>query len=436
MKFYDRKKELEILDSNLKQSKKSSCFTVMIGRRRVGKTSLLLESMKKEKYLYLFVSRKSESLLCAQFQKNASDALGMQIFGTISQFKDLFEQLLILATKEHYTLIVDEFQEFGNINPAIFSDIQNLWDEYKDKVKINFIVCGSIYSMMMKIFENKKEPLFGRLTSKIVLQPFPISIIKEILNDYNPQYTSEDLLCLYMLTGGVPKYITLLMEAGAITHNDMLNMATRLDSPFIGEGKDFLISEFGKEYGTYFSILQLIASGKTTQSEVDSIIGKNTGAYLVNLEKEYSLITKNKPMFSKPESRKARWSLSDNYLHFWFRFIYPNQSLIEIGRHELLREYIDKSYEQYSGWVLEKYFRAKIAESERVTNIGSYWDNKGENEIDLIALNDLDKTAIVAEIKRNPKKIDMSLLRAKADSIKKELSKYDVDLRGLSMNNM
>lgn len=436
MKFYDRKKELEILDSNLKQSKKSSCFTVMIGRRRVGKTSLLLESMKKEKYLYLFVSRKSESLLCAQFQKNAIDALGMQIFGTISQFKDLFEQLLILATKEHYTLIVDEFQEFRNINPAIFSDIQNLWDEYKDKVKINFIVCGSIYSMMMKIFENKKEPLFGRLTSKIVLQPFPISIIKEILNDYNPQYTSEDLLCLYMLTGGVPKYITLLMEAGAITHNDMLNMATRLDSPFIGEGKDFLISEFGKEYGTYFSILQLIASGKTTQSEVDSIIGKNTGAYLVNLEKEYSLITKNKPMFSKPESRKARWSLSDNYLHFWFRFIYPNQSLIEMGRHELLREYIDKSYEQYSGWVLEKYFRAKIAESERVTNIGSYWDNKGENEIDLIALNDLDKTAIVAEVKRNPKKIDMSLLCAKADSIKKELSKYDVDLRGLSMNNM
>jgi AAA+ ATPase superfamily predicted ATPase len=239
-----------------------------------------------------------------------------------------------------------------------------------------------------------------------------------------------------MLTGGVPKYINLLMEAGAVTHNDMLDMATRLDSPFIGEGKDFLISEFGKEYGTYFSILQLIASGKTTQSEVDSIIGKNTGAYLVNLERKYSLITKNKPMFSKPESRKARWSLSDNYLHFWFRFIYPNQSLIEIGKHELLREYIDKSYEQYSGWVLEKYFRAKIAESERVTNIGSYWDNKGENEIDLIALNDLDKTAIVAEVKRNPKKIDMNLLQTKVDSIKKELSKYDVDLRGLSMNDM
>jgi AAA+ ATPase superfamily predicted ATPase len=436
MKFYNRTAELEILARTLEQSKKSSCFTVMVGRRRIGKTSLLLESVKGQKYLYLFVSRKSEPLLCEQFQKDATDALGLQIFGTITRFKDLFEQLLIFATKEHYTLIIDEFQEFDNVNSSIFSDVQNLWDQYKDKTKINFIASGSIYSMMMKIFENRKEPLFGRLSSKITLQPFAVSVIKEILNDYNPKYTSEDLLCLYMLTGGVPKYIDLLMEAGAATKDKILDMVTRPDSPFIGEGKELLISEFGKEYGTYFSILQLIASGKTTQSEIDSIIGKNTGAYLVNLEKEYSLITKNKPMFSKPESRKARWSLNDNYLRFWFRFIYPNQSLIEMGKYDLLRETIDKNYEQYSGFILEKYFRAKMAEEERITAIGSYWDSKGENEIDLIALNDLDKTAIVAEVKRNPKKIDMALLQAKADSIKKELAKYEVELRGLSMNDI
>ncbi|MCD7930167.1 MAG: ATPase, partial [Tannerellaceae bacterium] len=78
------------------------------------------------------------------------------------------------------------------MNSSIFSDIQNLWDQYKDKAKINFIASGSIYSMMMKIFENRKEPLFGRLTSKITLQPFAVSVIKEILNDYNPKYTQED----------------------------------------------------------------------------------------------------------------------------------------------------------------------------------------------------------------------------------------------------
>lgn len=436
MKFYNKTQELEVLSRTLEQSQKSSCFTVMVGHRRIGKTSLLLESVKGQKYLYLFVSRKSEPLLCEQFQKDATRALGIQIFGSITQFKDLFEQLLIFATKEYYTLIIDEFQEFDNINSSIFSDIQNLWDQYKDKTKINFIASGSIYSMMMKIFENRKEPLFGRLTSKMILKPFAVSVIKEILNDYNPKYTAEDLLCLYMLTGGVPKYLDLLMEAGAVTKDKMLDMVTSPDSPFLGEGRDLLVSEFGKEYGTYFSIMQLIASGKTTQSEIDSIIEKNTGAYLVNLEKEYSLIIRNKPMFSKPESRKNRWSLNDNYLRFWFRFIFPNQSLIEMGKNELLREYIDKNYEQYSGLILEKYFLAKTVEEERVTMIGRYWDNKGLNEIDLIALNDLDKTAIIAEVKRNPKKIDLNLLQAKVDFIKKELSKYKVLLKSLSLEDM
>ncbi len=189
--------------------------------------------------------------------------------------------------------------------------------------------------MMMKIFENRKEPLFGRLTSKITLQPFAVRVIKEILNDYNPKYTGEDFLCLYMLSGGVPKYIDLLMEAGAVTKNSMLDVAIRPDSPFLGEGRDLLISEFGKEYGTYFSILQLIASGKTKQSEIDSIINKNTGAYLVNLEKEYSLISRVKPMFAQPRSRKTRWTLNDNYLRFWFRFIFPNQSLVEMERERM-----------------------------------------------------------------------------------------------------
>ncbi|HOO95462.1 MAG TPA: ATP-binding protein [Proteiniphilum sp.] len=436
MKFYNRKKEQEILLQNKIQSEKSACFTVMVGRRRIGKTSLLLESVRGQKYLYLFVARKNENLLCSQFQSDAEKMLGLKIFGTITQFRDLFEQLLIFATREHFTLIIDEFQEFESVNPAIFSDIQNLWDQYKDKARINFIACGSIYSLMMKIFENRKEPLFGRLSSKIILQPFAVSVTKDILREYNAKYSPEDLLCLYLLTGGVAKYIELLMDAGAVTHKQMLDMVTRADSPFIGEGKDLLISEFGKEYGTYFSILQLIASGKNRQSEIDSIIDKNTGAYLVNLEKEYSLIVRNKPMFSKPGSRRARWSLNDNYLRFWFRFIYPNQSLIEMGRFDLLREYIDKNYEQYSGLILEKYFREKISESLRVTEIGSYWDSKGENEIDIVALNDLDKTSIIAEVKRNAKKIDMVKLETKVKSIQKHLAKYKTDIIGLSMDNM
>ena len=441
MKFYDRINELETLARIDEQSAETACFTVMVGQRRIGKTSLLLRSAAEKKMLYLFVSRNSEAVLCRQFQEQASEILGLQIYGTISRFADLFEQLLIFAQNEHYTLIIDEFQDFDNINRAIFSEIQNLWDRYKDKIKLNFIVCGStgnysLYSLMMKIFENNKEPLFARLTSKIVLKPFTISVMKEILKDYNPNYTAEDLLFLYTITGGVSHYIALLMNAKATTFKKMLDFVCRSDSPFLNEGKELLVSEFGRDYSNYFSILQLIASGKCTQSEIDSIIGKNTGTYLANLENQYSLITKSKPMFSKPESRNTHWSIGDNFLNFWFRFIYPNQALIEMGKFDLLKLYITNNYEQYSGLLLEKYFRQKFAEEETITAIGNFWDKRCENEIDLIALNDFNKTAIIAEVKRNPKKISLQTLAAKTAAIQKELAKYEISLKALSLNDL
>ena len=430
MKFYDRKKELKLLQNINEQSRNSACFTVMVGRRRIGKTALLLESVRGEKFLYLFVSRKSEVLLCEQFQQDIKESLGLDIFGRVDNFRTLFEQLMIYATKTHFTLIIDEFQEFDNINSSIFSDIQNIWDRYKEEAKVNLIACGSIYSMMKKIFENNKEPLFGRLTSKIILKPFHVSTIN------NPGYTPEDLLAFYLITGGVAKYVALLMEAGATTFNKMIHYTVRPDSPFLSEGRDLLISEFGREYATYFSILQLIASGKTAQNEVDSIIGKNTGAYLANLEKEYSLINRNKPMFSKPESRNSRWCLNDNYLMFWFRFIFPNLSMIELGKNDMLEKFILKNYEQYSGYILERYFRDRITESEDITDIGNYWDNKGENEIDLIALNRFEGKALIAEVKRNPNKINIARLYEKVASIKKQLSHYTLEIKGLSMQDM
>lgn len=436
MKFYDRIKELESLRQMLEQSKKSACFTAIIGRRRIGKTSLLMESVKDEKYLYLFVSRKNEQLLCNQFQREASEAIGIQIFGSITDFRTFFEQLMIFAINEPFTLIIDEFQEFERVNKSIFSDIQDVWDRYKDKSKINFIACGSIYSMMKRVFENEKEPLFGRLTSKIILRPFSITTLKEILKDYNTNFGSEDIFCLYLITGGVAKYIALLMEAGATNKEKMIKYVTRLDSPFLTEGRDLLISEFGKEYGTYFSILQLIASGKTAQNEIDSIIEKNTGTYLVNLELEYSLIQRNKPIFSKPESRNIRWSLNDNFLLFWFRFIYPNQSMIELGKNEKMTEYIQLNYEQFSGLILERYFREKITEEESITQIGNFWDKKGVNEIDIVAIDAIRKKAIIAEVKRNKNKINISELKDKASELEINLSKYKIEYRGLSLEDV
>jgi len=409
---------------------------VMTGRRRIGKTALLLKALGGSRSLYLFVSRASEAVLCGQFQQAASETLGVPVFGKVMRLAELFEILFKFAETQPYSLVVDEFQELERVNKAVFSEIRNVWDRYKDRAKINFIVCGSVYSMMKRLFEDDKEPLFGRLTAKIALTPFRIRTLKEILKDHAPGYAPDDLLCLYMLTGGVAHYVALLMNAGAVTRDAMLGYVTREGSPFLAEGRDLLISEFGRDYGVYFSILQLIAAGKNSQSEIDSVIGKNTGAYLARLDMDYSLVEKRKPIFSKPESRNARWMIGDNMLRFWFRFIFPNQMLLETGKNALLLDHVKRAYMQYSGWMLEKYFRQKFAEEGEWTHVGSFWDRRGENEIDLVALDEFGKQAVIAEVKRNAKKIDRAVLRVKAETLQKELSGLRTEIQALSLADM
>ncbi len=437
MKFYDREKELEILRKNWAKSAEKSLFTVLIGRRRIGKTALLLKMEQEQNMLYLYVSKDNERVLVEKFQKAAAATLGLRIFGKLETFAQFFEQIMEYGKEHHFTIVFDEFQNFLKVNPAIPSHIQDIWDRYHEQTTVNFVACGSIYSMMHKIFDNNDEPLYGRKDCEIRLKPFRISVIKRILQDHNPNYTPDDLLCLYMLTGGVAKYVAQLMDSGATNKNLMLKWVTDIGSPFLSEGKDLVISEFGKDYSNYLSILQLIAGGMTVQSQIDDIIGKNTGTYLKNLDEDYNFVSKLHPMFSKPGSRNVRWCIEDCFLRFWFRFILPNWNLVEMERNELLLEIVERYYNDYTGLILEQYFRQKISEEERVTFVGHYWDRKGENEIDVIALNDIDRTALVAEVKRNAARYDERLLQEKFDSIKSNFGKYkEVKLIGLSMDDM
>ena len=438
MRFYDREMELNILQTNWEQTTERGRMTVLIGRRRIGKTTLLTTSSKKDgqPMLYLYVSKDNERVLTGKFQEAAEQALGIHIYGQMETFAQFFEQLLRYGQQNHFTLVFDEFQNFVKVNTAIPSHIQDLWDRYHNDSKVNMVACGSIYNMMHRIFDNEDEPLYGRQDCRVNMQPFRISILKQILQDHHPKYTPEDLLCLYALTGGVAKYVAWLMDAKATTKPKMLKWVTQAGSPYLSEGTELIMSEFGKDYTNYLSILQLIASGLTTQSEIDSIIGKNTGAYLDNLEKDYSYIQRKQPLFSKPGGRNARWQLDDCFLRFWFRFIMRNQALVEMERNDLLLEIVERGYEQYTGLVLEQYFRQKWMEEERVTLVGNYWDRKGQNEIDMIALNDIDKTAVVAEIKRQPRKFSPAELAQKAAALNKELSKYKVTQIGLSMEDM
>lgn len=436
MKFYGRNQETERLWQLDHQSEQTAVFTLLIGRRRTGKTTLVKQAFSDKPMLYFFVSQKSEQLLCQELQQTAEAVLGLHLYGRANKFADILRELLIYSEQNHVTFMVDEFQRLYDINPAILSEIQDVWDSHKDKAHMHLIACGSVYSMMLKIFRDKKQPLFGRATAEIRLQPFSTALLKQILSDYNPEYTPEDLLALYTISGGVAKYVELLMDAHATNKDKMIDAVCQNGSVFLNEGAELLVGEFGRRYQVYFSIMQLIANSMTTQSQIDSVIGGNNGRYLTTLEEEYNLIQKVRPMFAKPNSQGIKFAMYDNFLTFWFRFVESNRSIVEMGKSDLLKETINKGYDRFSGLMLERYFRQLYAENERVTEVGHWWDKSGENEIDLIAVEKLDKRVTIGEVKRNKKKISIQTLQDKFANIRPHFRGYQIQFVALSLGDM
>jgi len=435
MKFYDRKKELEVLQKTESLSNNISQMTFIVGRRRIGKTRLIKEAYNDKQLLYFFVSKKSERLLCEEYSSIIENVLNKKIIGKLTNFREIFEYIMALAENKQMNVAIDEFQEFKNINPAIYSDMQNIWDDYKLKSKINLILSGSIYSMMSKIFENAKEPLYGRADKKIVLSHFDVETLKEIYTEY-AEYDAYNFISFYAITGGVAKYTELLCNEKAMSLDKMLDLIVSDGSFFLNEGRDVLIEEFGKDYHIYFSILSLISDSKTSRSEIESILEKSVGGYLEKLEKEYRIIKRQKPAFSKPKTKNIKYFIDDNFLNFWFRFIYKNSSAIEIKNFGYVKNYIIRNFNTFLGKILEKYFKEKLALSGEFSYIDSYWDKKSENEIDIVALNETEKRAVLVETKLNKDKINLRLLKNKGKKLESYLQNYEVEYKGLGFEDV
>ena len=152
MKFYARTQELNLLNQLKEQTKDTARMTVLTGRRRVGKTKLALEFAGNHKYLYFFIAKKSETLLCEEFLAEIKKQFSVPVIGEIRFFKDIFALLLELAKAEQFTLILDEFQEFYTINPAVYSEIQHLWDMNKDQTHLNLICIDRYHSTVIKVY--------------------------------------------------------------------------------------------------------------------------------------------------------------------------------------------------------------------------------------------------------------------------------------------
>jgi len=435
-KFYNREKEIALLKSIKEKSLKTAQMTFIVGRRRIGKTALLTSVFSEKDSLYFFVEKKNEALLCEEFTEEIQNKLNITVHGVLRSFKDVFGLLIDLSKNRSFTLIIDEFQEFNNLNSAIYSEMQNIWDKHKNLSKINLILCGSVYSLMHKIFENSKEPLFGRATARLHVKQFDIQTMKEILNDHHTGYSKEDLLDFYLFSGGVAKYVELLVNAKAFTLKKIINEILSANSLFLEEGRNVLIDEFGKDYGNYFSVLSLIASSKTSRSEMESIMNISLGGFLDKLENEFGLITKVRPILSKPAGKNVKYRLNDNFLNFWFRFIFKYRGAVEMGNFDYVKTIINRDYQTYSGQILERYFREKIMNEMNLSAIGYYWESGNQNEIDIVALNEYEKTALIAEVKRSSKNINLNILRNKAAGLVKQLSGYTIEYRGFSMDDM
>ena len=345
-----------------------------------------------------------------------------------------------LSQTQHINLFIDEFQDFYRVNPSIYSDMQNIWDSYKNKAHINLIVAGSVNTLMNKIFKDKKQPLFGRHTNTMHISPFRPSVLKEIMSEYCPSYKKSDLLALYTLTGGVAKYVELFIDRKKFTEKKMLDMFFERDSYFLPEGKNMLVDEFGKDYGIYFSILTLIAQGKNTRSELENTLNiKELSGYLKNLSEEYGLISKMQPIYEKSTNKNVHYIIDDQFLRFWFRFTYKYTHIIEAGGNDKLKTIVERDFATVSGKSLESYFNEALKDSGQYTRLGYWHDRKGENEIDIIAEDEVDRKIEFIEVKRQVKNFDKELLKEKSEAFMKAVGPfkgYEIVYRGLSIEDM
>lgn len=424
MRFIGRTQELQALATAQKSAERGpSHMTVVTGRRRVGKTTLILQSVQKTPHVYWFITEATEKDLTIRLSLATNKTLGPVIPEGMTSLIGLIELLMQFSKTQPFTLIMDEFQNLAKVNSTLFSRIQDVWDRYKDQTHMHLILSGSSFSLMKRIFEDRREPLFGRAATKIHLRPFAADELTTLAKSTDKAIGNDDLLALYALTGGVALYVADFLDNGIIKKEAMFSWVVRTGSLFLPEGYDLLRLELGASQSTYFSILRALAHGQTQASRIADQIGEAViTSYLERLEL-YGFIEKMRPILAKPNTKSVRWRLADPFLRFWFRFIENNSDLIACGMPEAIAEDIAKNYETFSGPVLERFFREKLLRTGHFCSVGSWWEQKrraqgDQNEIDIVAIGRNRRFALVAEVKRQKKSFREKLFLDKVEHIR------------------
>ncbi|WP_372837830.1 ATP-binding protein [Pyrococcus kukulkanii] len=384
IKFVDREEELKALRERLNSERFE--LIIIYGRRRVGKTRLILEAIKGTPHVYYLAT---EGGNLRHFKATAE-----KVFPHIKYVKEDWEALLH-ALKDK-VVVIDEFPNLIKENPRIISIFQRAIDLELQNSKTKLVLLGSSVSMIKEKVLSYKSPLYGRRTASLRLRPLSFFSLR----DFFPEADTRELVEVYGLTDGIPYYIAQVK----LPFWEWLDEEIKSPLTFFRDEVDFLLKYEFSEPTKYRRILEAIAFGKTTLKEIKDFSGlkhSDITPYLRNLIKT-DLVKREVPITERLTSKKGRYYLADNFLAFWFRFIGPNLSRIEEGTFSA--EEIKESYDSYLGQVFEKVARQFLLRINKqgklpfkFTRIGKWW-HKGE-EIDLIALNDKEGKALFVEVK-------------------------------------
>ncbi len=400
-KFINRKEELTFLEDKYRSS--SPELIVIYGRRRVGKTELMLRFLKGKEGIYFLASTEGDRQNIKQFSVTAGKTIHDENFGKIeyydwqSLFESLFKHKIFITKKEKFVIIIDEFPFLIHSNRAIPSIFQKIWDTGMKNENVMLVLLGSAISVMETEVLGHGSPLYGRRTGQWQVQPLDIIHMKDFL-----PYSNEDLVKTWFVTGGIPEYI-LKFDAGISFWENVRNNVLKKGS-YLYRDAEFLLSEEFREPKNYMLIFKAIALGSNTLGEICNFTGLDRGMvskYLDVLTRLH-ILEEDIPVTASTKFRKRLYFISDSYFNFYYRYIYPNRIDLEANRTEEVLELIKKDFSQYGGYIFENLIRELtvkrfIFNHFPLSRIGRWWHK--EREIDLVALNETTKQILFVECK-------------------------------------
>ena len=410
--FVNRYKELELLNDEYVRN--SFTFTVLYGRRRVGKTTLLKEYIQDKPSLYFLVTLENITIILKRLQEIVATFLNDEFLRglQLTDIKQLFEYLANRNFTEKLIIIIDEFQYLAKIDNSMPSQFQYIVDELLQNKNIHLILCGSIISMMYEQTLSYNSPLYGRRTSAIKLE----AIEFQYLDNFFANKTQDELIELYSILYGVPKYLEMFENSADIYESIEKNI---LDpNAYLYNEPQFILQNEVSEPITYFSILEIIAGGEHKIGNIAGKLNKNVQNITSFISKliELDIIYKDVPITeSNPaKSKKGLYFIKDNFFRFWFNYVLPYKSQLEIGNTTFVLKKIKENFSGYVAKTYEDLAIQYILENFEVLKCGRWWDKS--TEIDAVAI--AEDYLLVAECKYSNKKVGVDILEALKDKVK------------------